>query len=66
MSEASEKFAAQEDRVGQLATNLVAELGLEGAVSVCRNNHWLGVLKRIENQPMAKHDSESVDRARTA
>ena len=66
MSEAGEISATQEDRVGQLATSLVAELGLEGAVSVCRNNHWLGVLKRIENQPVPKQESESVGQARTA
>ena len=35
------------DRVGDLAAALVAELGLDGAVTVCVNNHWYGVLERI-------------------
>ncbi len=35
------------DKIGDLAANLVADLGLANAVAVCRNNHWYGVLDRI-------------------
>ena len=66
MSDAAANLGGKEDRVGQLAASLVAELGLEGAVSVCRNNHWLGVLKRIEIRAKTEPEPGITNQVRTA
>ncbi len=41
--------AGFKDSVGELAASLVKESGLEGAVCICRSNHWHGVLRKIES-----------------
>ncbi|MGI9499626.1 MAG: hypothetical protein ACR2P3_06285 [Geminicoccaceae bacterium] len=34
----------------ETATRLIAALGKEGAIFICRSNYWHGILKLIENQ----------------
>ena len=50
MSEASGNEGSSGDRAGELAGCLIAQLGFDAAVSVCRNNHWLGVLEKVEDR----------------
>lgn len=36
----------------ETAIRLIAALGKEGAIFVCRSNYWYGIQKLIENQPV--------------
>ncbi len=38
------------DALHQTAIRLIAALGRDGAIFVCRSNYWHGLLKLIESQ----------------
>ena len=56
MSQANGNEGGSGDRAGQLAGCLIALLGFDAAVSACRNNHWLGVLRKIEDRRASNPD----------
>jgi len=47
--------AANDDQsTDKLAADLIRNLGVDGAVTACRQNLWFGVLEAIQNQHLRR------------
>jgi len=51
---AHDEAANDDQTTDKLATDLVRQLGIDGAVNACRQNLWFGVLQSIQNQHLRR------------